>query len=71
VRKFLTPIYPTPPERVEISIPEADQLFREVRIANEFVSPDGGSVALKPGAHVYITFEADPKDTVPTKCSRP
>ena len=71
VRKLLTPIYPTQPERVEISIPEADHLFRELRIANEFVSPDGGSVALKTGAHVHITFEADPKDTVPSKCSRP
>src|SRR5579859_1699649 len=55
VRKLLTPIYPTQPERVEISIPEADHLFREIRIANEFVSPDGGSVALKTGAQVYIT----------------
>ncbi len=71
VRKLLPPDYPTQLERVEISIPDADDLYREIRIANEFVSPDGGSVALKTGAHVHITFEADPKDTIPTKCSRP
>src|SRR6266567_2926931 len=71
VRKLLPPTYPTQLERVEISIPDADDLYREIRIANEFVGPDGGSVALKAGAHVHITFEADPKDTVPTKCSRP
>ena len=51
------------PEKAEISITHADYLFREVRIENALTSPDGGSVALKQGAHVDVTFEADVADT--------
>jgi hypothetical protein len=66
VRKLLTPMYATQPQKIEISIPDADNLFREIRIANSFISPNGGSVALKAGVLVHITIEADLKDTVPT-----
>lgn len=52
------------PEKAEISITPADYLFREIRIENALTSPAGDAVALKPGAQVDITFEADPKDTV-------
>lgn len=45
VRKLLTPAYPGQQERVEISIPDADDLFREIRIANVFMSPEGGPMA--------------------------
>lgn len=49
VGKLLKPNYPTEPERVEISIPEADDLFRELRIANQFTSRDGEIVRLDAG----------------------
>lgn len=52
------------PEKAEISITTADYLFREIRIENALTSPTGDAVALKTGAQVDITFEADPKDTV-------
>ena len=52
------------PEKAEISITAADYLFREVRIENALTAPSGELVALKPGAHVDVTFEADPADTV-------
>jgi hypothetical protein len=52
------------PEKAEISITPADYLFREIRIENSLSSPAGDAVALKPGAKVDVTFEADPKDTV-------
>ena len=52
------------PEKAEISIAAADYLFREIRVENSLTSPTGNAVALKPGAHVDVTFEADPKDTV-------
>jgi hypothetical protein len=66
VRKLLTPNYATQPQKIEISILDADDLFREIRVANSFISPDGGSVSLKAGVQVHITIEADLKDTVPT-----
>lgn len=67
VRKVLAPVYPAQPERVEISITDADDLFRGIRIANSFMSPDGGSVALKAGTHVHVTFEAHEKETFPKR----
>ena len=52
------------PEKAEISITPADYLFREIRIENSMTSPTGGAVALKLGAKIDVTLEADPKDTV-------
>jgi hypothetical protein len=52
------------PEKAEISITPADYLFREIRVENSLTSPTGDAVALKPGAHVDVTFEADAKDTI-------
>ena len=52
------------PERVEISLQDGDYLFREVRIENSFLHPDGSAVGLKQGARLDVTFEADATDTV-------
>jgi hypothetical protein len=49
---------------VEITISDADDLFREIRIPNLFTGLDGGSVGLKNGAAVDITLEADAQDAV-------
>jgi hypothetical protein len=49
---------------VEISIPDAEELFREIRIDNTFTDVNGQPVALKQGVPVEITFEADAMDTV-------
>ena len=63
VSKLLTPAYPRQPEKIEISIPVADDLFREIRIENRLTAPDGEVVALKPGSQLAVTFEADLKET--------
>ena len=52
------------PEKAEISVTPAEYLFREIRIENTLTDPSGELVALKQGAHVDVTFEADPADTV-------
>jgi hypothetical protein len=52
------------PEKAEICITPADYLFREVRIENALTDPSGELVALKQGAHVDVTFEADLADTI-------
>ncbi len=64
VNKVLLSPYSDCPERVEISIAAADDLFREVRIENVLTNPDGQPVALKSGAQIDVTFEADLCDTV-------
>ena len=64
VQKMVKSVYRNGAETVEIAIPEAEDLFRELRIENAFTDVDGQPVALKERAHVDITFEAEPKDTV-------
>jgi hypothetical protein len=57
--KKLLPSVGDPKGRVEISIPQADDLFREIRIANQLTSVDGQPVALAAGAHLTLTLEAE------------
>lgn len=64
VKKILpTGIVPSP-EKVEISISEADDLFREVRVENALTHPDGSVVKLKQGTRLDITLQADASETV-------
>ena len=64
VHKILKTGVALQPEKAEISITPADYLFREVRIENTLTDPSGEQVALKQGAHVDVTFEADPAETI-------
>jgi len=64
VQKIVESTYPGPVEKVEISVAAAEDLFREIRIENTFIDIDGQLVALKHGARVDVTFEADTNDTV-------
>jgi hypothetical protein len=64
VQKIVKPLYPGQSEKVEIQIAAADDLFREVRIENTLTDANGQAVALKNGARVDVTFEADADDTV-------
>jgi 2'-5' RNA ligase len=62
VNKLVKPRFADQPEKVEISIAGAEDLFREIRIDNTFANVDGGSFALTNGAHLDVTFEAETKD---------
>lgn len=53
-----------PNQRVEISIPAADVLFREIRIENRLIGMDGEPVALITGARLTVTLEAETGSTV-------
>lgn len=53
------------PERVQISIEGADDLYREIRIENSLTDENGRQVALKKGAEVEVTVEADREATTP------
>lgn len=52
-------------EKAEISIHDADDLYREIRIENKLKNEHGEEVKLKQGAHVDVIVEADEKDTTP------
>lgn len=62
VRKIIK--HPHEPEKAEISIHDADDLYREIRIENRLENDEGKEVKLKQGAHVDVIVEADTKDTV-------
>ena len=51
------------PEKAQISVEGADDLYREIRIENVLKDENGEKVALTPGAHVEVTIEADPEHT--------
>ncbi len=63
VEKIIKPIDPREPEKAQINIEPAEHLYREIRIDNTLKDEKGKQVALKEGARVNVTVEADKKDT--------
>jgi hypothetical protein len=59
VEKVLKPIVPLEPEKAQISVDEADELYREIRVENALTDENDESVRLKPGAEVDVILEAD------------
>ena len=64
VEKIIPPVGEEP-EKAQIKVDGADELYAEVRIENSLRDADGKQVSLKKGAEVEITIEADAKDTKP------
>jgi hypothetical protein len=62
VEKVLKSKYANEPEKAEINIKEADDLYREIRVENTLT--DGEKRALKPGAEIDVILEADTDATV-------
>lgn len=48
------------PEKAQIAVEGADDLYREIRVPNSLTDPNGQKVKLKEGADVEIKIEADP-----------
>jgi hypothetical protein len=65
VEKIIQPAHPSQPEKAQISVEGADDLYREIRIENSLTDENGDEVRLKKGAEVEITVEADPEATTP------
>ncbi len=64
VQKIIKSPDPRDPEKAEIEVEGADDLYREIRIDNTLMDKDGEKVGLKKGAEVDVTIEADEKDTI-------
>jgi hypothetical protein len=71
VEKIIQPVHPSQPEKAQISVEGADDLYREIRIENSLTDESGDEVRLKKGAEVEITVEADPEATTPTRNEKP
>jgi hypothetical protein len=64
VEKIIPPMAGEP-EKAQIAIEKADDLYREIRVENKLEDKDGKKVGLKEGAQVDVTIEADPSATKP------
>src|SRR3974390_3042127 len=64
VQKIIPPLN-REPEKVQIEVEGADDLYREIRVENTLEDGEGNSVKLKEGAEVDVTVEADGSSTEP------
>jgi hypothetical protein len=64
-------VHPSGPEKAQIALEGADELYREIRIENSLTNENGDEVRLKKGADVEITVEADPEATTPASKGKP
>jgi len=65
VEKIIPSIIPSKPDKAQIAVEGAEDLYREIRLDNVMQDADGNQVALKKGAEVEVTIAADPEATTP------
>ena len=63
MQKVIPSPHPSVPEKADIEVKGADDLYREIRVDNALTDKDGDKVRLKMGAEVDVTIEADEEDT--------
>ena len=57
------------PEKAQIALHTAEDLYKEIRVENALTDADGNPVSLKKGAEVEVTIAAEPEGTEPKKKS--
>lgn len=67
VEKVIPPPHPSEPEKAQVAVEGAEDLYREIRVENTLRDADGKPVKLKEGAEVEVTIAADPDATTPAK----
>lgn len=65
VEKVIPPSTTGEKEKAQIHLNNGEDLYKEIRIENEFKKQDGSTVRLKKGAQVEVTVEADSNATIP------
>jgi hypothetical protein len=65
VRRIIKPPLPGVPEKAEITVHGADDLYRELRIENALVDKNGKTRKLREDVDVVLTIEADLTSTIP------
>jgi hypothetical protein len=65
VNKVIKSPDPSEPDKAQIVVEGADELYREIRIDNALQTDKGEEVALKPGTEVDVTVEAPADATTP------
>ena len=65
VQKIIKSPVPGGPEKAQILVEGADELYRELRVENTLTDEKGHEVSLKQGADVEVIIEAEPGATKP------
>jgi uncharacterized protein YfaS (alpha-2-macroglobulin family) len=65
VQKIVKSPVPGGPEKAQILVEGADELYRELRVENTLTDEKGKEVSLKQDAHVDVIVEAEPEATKP------
>jgi hypothetical protein len=63
VERVIKSLHPDMPDKAQIAVEGADDLYREIRIDNTLQNDKGEEVALKVGAEVEVTIEAPAEAT--------
>lgn len=59
VQRIIVPTLPEEPEKAEIDVEEADDLYREIRVENVLTDDKGKTERLEEGDEVDVNIEAD------------
>ena len=65
VEKIIPGVKSVIPEKAQIAVEGAEDLYKEIRVENTLKDENGNAVSLKPGAVVEVTVEAEKTATVP------
>ena len=65
VEKIIQSPFTGEPEKAQIAVEGAEDLYKEIRVENTLTTEDGEEVRLKEGAQVEVTIEAHPDATRP------
>jgi hypothetical protein len=70
VEKVIESPHPSMPEKAQIAVEGADELYQEIRIENTLTDANGDAVRLTEGAHVEVTVEAEAGETTAEPASK-
>jgi hypothetical protein len=71
VEKIIPAIPSVKPEKAQIAVEGAEDLYKEIRVENTLKDENDKPVGLKPGAEVEVTIEADKEATVAKDSTEP
>jgi len=63
VEKIIPSPYEGEPEKAQIAVEGADDLYKEIRVENTLLTEDGEKKKKKKGAQVEVKIEAQPEAT--------
>jgi hypothetical protein len=69
VEKIIPGVIPAMPDKAQIAVEGAEDLYKEIRVENTLQDENGKPVKLRAGAEVEVTIEAEKHATEPKNSS--